>query len=140
MSLETTGKVPMNRKESVALGSVAPNQTFTIFEATEDCNIQSISVTNATAYALDASNNIAFHVLNKGLDGTGTTIVADKATLKNTTKLTGSVISANVPLSLTLTANIFVPKGSVLTMLIEKTGTVTALAGALVTVKYKGKV
>lgn len=127
------------RKESIALGTISATTTKIVMEVTRDINIDNVDFTNGTGFSLSGTDNWSFSLVNKGLEGSGTTKIIDDSNVLNTTKLTGSTLTAYKYKELTITpANSYVAKGSILVFTMTKTGTPSDLAEGFLTIKYRG--
>lgn len=127
------------RKESKNLGTISATTTKIVMEVTKDINIDNVDFTNATGFSVSGTDNWSFSLVNKGINGTGTTKIVDDSNVLNTTKLTGSTLTAYKYKELTInSANCYVAQGSILVFTMTKTGSPANLAEAFLTIKYRG--
>lgn len=121
----------------VPIGTIAATGATTTYATVpKSGRVVACYFTGIETLAVDASNRVAFTIVNLGQAGAGTADVI-LATAANSTHATGgAAITANTPRALTIhttTANLDVVEGDRLKVIATVTGTIVAETGSNVT-------
>ena len=117
--------------KAVQFGTVAASTASekTVFVAPAQCKVSGLSLVNGAVLSIDGTNSTKLELINKGADGTGTTVLAtfDQAT------------EAFVAFDEVLKAisDVILSKGAVLSLKKSETGTGGAVTDLFVAVNYK---
>jgi hypothetical protein len=120
------------KEQNATLGDLLATASFTVIVPGNAGTISKISLATRTAIATSDTDYWKFKVINKGVEGSGTTVVVDDTAAANSTKATGgAAITGYVKRDLTLTrtgADLIFAAGDMLEITITKTGSATTMA------------